>query len=64
MLKYFRRVAQEMEREDLVALPTSHEAKVSLLGPLALLSGNGGFRGLGWGPNSPLKCPSLTSPLC
>lgn len=29
MLQSFRKVAQEMAREDLVALPTYHEAKVS-----------------------------------
>nr|XP_020642825.1 adenosine deaminase domain-containing protein 2 isoform X1 [Pogona vitticeps] len=28
MLKYFRKVAQEMKREDLASLPTYHEAKV------------------------------------
>ncbi|KAJ7303873.1 hypothetical protein JRQ81_011381 [Phrynocephalus forsythii] len=30
MLKYFRKVAQEMKRQDLEALPTYHEAKVQV----------------------------------
>lgn len=33
MWKYFKQVAQEMKREDLVLLPTYHEAKVSLSVP-------------------------------